>query len=133
MSRVVRAFLGVGASLAIPIGLTLVVAPGPFRAFSGNATPTLAGELSEIRAPGGAVLAIGLLMVLGVFRSGLQRLALGASAATFLGYAFGRLVSFGLDGMPSIDLAIAGLVEFGLGAGGLALFARRTAELEPNE
>lgn len=114
-----RALLAVAALASIAVGMALLFVPSAFRAYSGNTTPTAPGELSEIRAPAGALLSIGVALALGAQRSALRGAALFAACATFLGYGGGRLVSAALDGMPPHDLVLAGIVEIVLGVAAL--------------
>lgn len=62
---------------------------------------TTVNHLHVIRAAyGGAYLGIAALFLLGLLRSQLRTFALLSVAVLFGGFAFGRLVSIALDGMP---------------------------------
>ncbi|MDF3818405.1 DUF4345 domain-containing protein [Leptospira sp. 96542] len=71
--------------------------------------------LSEIKAPGGALLAFGLLLCFSLVRSKIRTMALGSTAVFLLGYGFARIVSIAFDGMPAPSLVTAMVMEIGLG------------------
>lgn len=79
------------------------------------------GLMSEIRAPGGALLASGVLVLSGIFVAMLKRMALLLSALLFLSYGASRIVSMLIDGAPPEALVGATLVELAIGTGCAAL------------
>ncbi len=77
--------------------------------------------LSEIRAPGGALIAAGALMLAGIFSTRHMTLSLGVSAALYLSYGAARLPSLSFDGLPDQTLIAATVFEILIGY--LSLFA----------
>ena len=82
--------------------------------------------LSEVRAPGGALLALGALIGTGAFVSRLTFSSALMGAALYLAYGGARLVSVVVDGMPTTILVAATVLELGVGlASGAVLFTHR--------
>jgi hypothetical protein len=119
--RWVMATLVADALVAVAIGIAIVGAPRSFIDSVGEPTADL---LSETRAPGGAILAIGAFITMAVIR----RRRLGAAAAmgalTYLGYGLSRVLGMVVDGVPSGTIVAATLVELALGVASLAIVRR---------
>ncbi|MHC4378333.1 MAG: DUF4345 domain-containing protein [Planctomycetota bacterium] len=98
-----RTYLILAGLAATWIGFALVSDPHAFHATNGIELSSAANAMSEVRAPGAALLAFG--------------------AVLYLGYGFGRVVSVALDGNPGEGLLGAMAIEFVLGA--LALLCLR--------
>ena len=79
------------------------------------------------RAVMGLYLGMGVIWVLGAFKSNLTRPALICCAGFMLGLAFGRLLSFLVDGQPHWLLVVYALVEVLFGTLALALLRRRAS------
>lgn len=109
-------FLGCAALVAWAIGVALTFAPAQFRESYGLSTPLDASALSEARAPGGALIGLGVLMAGGCLRPAWRSAGLAVAAATFLGYGLARVVGLLLDGRASSDLLAAAAVELVVGA-----------------
>lgn len=126
-----RALLFVSGLVAIAIGASILVAPAAFHASYGTDLGTNANLLSEIRAPGGALLVLGILMLVGAFTPTFTLASTAIAAAVYLAYGVSRLVSIGLDGMPGEGLLIATAIELVIGVGAAVTLARtsRRAEL----
>ena len=110
------ATLLVSGTIAAAIGAAIVVDPVGFHSTGGihlGADPAL---LNEMRAAGGALLAVGLLALAGVVFSRLRMLALTTSAMVYSGYGLARFVSFLMDGMPDQTLVWIALLELVVGA-----------------
>lgn len=121
------ALLVVASATATLIGASLALDPIGFEASAGlelTADPAL---LSELRAPGGALLLIGLFLGLGALRKVPRPTALLVGALLYLGYALGRAIGVGLDGAASEGLLVAMGIELVIGAGCLAAYLRRPA------
>ena len=73
-------------------------------------------QLSEVRAPGGALLVLGALMLIGVFSRAYTFASTSIAAAVYLAYGLSRLVSFALDGLPGEGLLVATAFELALGS-----------------
>lgn len=97
------------------IGTATLFAP---IAFLGTTGIDLGGQinlLSEIRAPGAALLAGGIVILLGVFVAQLRLTSTVIAILMFLSYGLGRFLSIALDGMPAQSIVAATIVEIGLG------------------
>jgi hypothetical protein len=75
---------------------------------------------------GGAFVGIAALFLLGLFREHLRAFSLLSVAVLFSGFAFGRLVSIVLDGVPAG--MFLGILAFELIFAGLALAALRAEQ-----
>lgn len=129
-ARSSQALLACSAAISLGVGTALAFFPVQFRASFGVASEHDAGALSEIRAPGGALIALGLLMLLGCASKAHRATGLRVASATFLGYGLARAVGFAIDGAPSADLLQAAAVELSFGAAAavaLAIEARTGA------
>lgn len=111
-----RAYLFLAGLAAASIGFALVTNPQAFHAGNGIELSNAANAMSEVRAPGAALLAFGLLIGSGAFLRSLAHTATIASAVLYLGYGLGRVASYALDGNPGEGLLTAMAIEFALGA-----------------
>ena len=125
-SKLVRALLFVSGLVAVVIGATILLAPESLHASYGTELGAAPSLLSEIRAPGGALLAAGLLVLAGAFVTRLSFAALAVAATVYLSYGLSRLVSMALDGVPDSGLVAATVIELVLG-GAAALAWTRSA------
>jgi len=119
-----RTYLLFAGLAATWIGFALVTDPRAFHATNGIELASAANAMSEVRAPGAALLAFGLLIGSGAFFRSVARLSTVTSAVLYLGYGLGRVVSYAVDGNPGEGLVGAMAIEFVLGA--LALPFLRT-------
>jgi uncharacterized protein DUF4345 len=117
------AFLIVSGLLAAAIGAAVTLTPLAFAASNGIQLSTDPSLLSEVRAPGGALLACGLLILAGAAVRELRFSASLIAAAVYLPYGLARLVSLLIDGVPAEGLLAATAIELVIGA--LALIAVR--------
>eukprot|EP00435_Cladocopium_sp_Y103_P077639 s1_g1378.t1 len=101
--------------IGIGIGGAILFEPIAFHATSGIAVPGDENLLSELRAAGGALLAIGLVVVLGAFVSRLTFTALILATVLYLSYGVSRVTSMILDGLPSSTLLAVTAFELGVG------------------
>lgn len=132
MPTFARALLIVSGLLAATIGTALLIAPVAFHAASGTDLGRDANLLSEIRAPGGALLVLGMLMLVGAFDAAFHRSALTIGAAVFLAYGLARVVSLVLDGLPADGLLLALVIELAIGAACLMTRLRMRAADTPH-
>jgi hypothetical protein len=114
-AKVIRGTLLLAGLPAIVIGAMLLFAPAMMHAANGVTLGARSSLLSEIRAPGGALAALGALIVLGALSSRLTFTAAVVGACTYLAYGASRLVSVVLDGAPSSSLVAATIAELVLG------------------
>ncbi|MEV8632451.1 DUF4345 domain-containing protein [Streptosporangium sp. NPDC051023] len=112
--RTAKAVLLVSGLVAIGIGGAILLAPVAFHEVNGI---HLDGSslLSETRAPGGALLATGVLITLGAFVPRLTFTAAIAGALTYLSYGLSRVLSVAVDGVPASGLVLSAAVEMVIG------------------
>ena len=132
-NRLQELTLGIAGLAALGIGLAITAAPASFYATYGIALGSDPNLLSELRAPGANLAALGTLIMAGTVRQDMQRLATFLGATVFLAYAFGRIVSMVLDGMPSSGLVQAALIELVIGGLCVALLWRGRSRSSANE
>lgn len=101
---------------AVGIGAAILTVPIAFHSTNGIALGDDTSLLSEIRAPGGALLTMGLFMLAGLIRARLVSFSLGIGAAIFLSYGLSRCLAIALDGWPDSGLVVATAFELLLGA-----------------
>ena len=126
LSRVVLALAGV---MAVFIGGALLVSPHAFFAMNHIELGDDPNLLSEIRAPGGLLLAAGAIMIAGVAMRRLTRVGLVTAAVVYCSYGASRLLGILLDGAPSSSLIGAMMIELVVGV----LTAVLVARAEKNE
>jgi len=110
-----KIILSVSGLTAVGIGTAILIIPVPFYAANGIELGSDASLLNEIRAPGGALLTMGLLIFAGLVRAGFARVSMLIGAAIFLSYGLSRGVSIALDGWPDIALVEAAAIEIAIG------------------
>jgi hypothetical protein len=108
--------LFISGSTAVGIGAAILTAPIAFHSLNGIALGDDTSLLSEIRAPGGALLTMGLFMLAGLMRARLVGSSLGVGAAIFLSYGLSRCLAVALDGWPEGGLVVAAAFELLIGA-----------------
>ncbi|ATC24764.1 DUF4345 domain-containing protein [Caulobacter vibrioides] len=109
------ALLLAAGSIALVIGVAILADPVGFHAAGGVRLSAEAGLLNEMRAAGGAILAVGLLALIGVFTVALRTVALTACAVVYSGYGLARLFSFLVDGVPNPALVWITALELVMG------------------
>jgi len=114
-TKTLRILLITSSLIAIGIGASILFAPAWFHAGHGIELGTGASLLSEVRAPGGALLGLGLLMGVGAFARAFTLASTAIAAAVYLAYGGSRLLSFALDGLPAPGLVGATALELALG------------------
>lgn len=121
-----RAIVLVSGLIGVAVGGAMLLLPVEFHAMAGIALGDSNSLLNEMRAAGGALLAIGLYIVAGAFRTHLTMTAAVASTLLYLAYGMSRILSMFVDGAPDDSLVlIAGLeIAWGL-ACALALVSYR--------
>jgi len=119
-----RAFLVVSSLIAIGIGASLLFTPAEFQASVGIDLGGNVNLLSEIRAPGGFLLAAGIYMMLGVFIRKIAHTSVVISTLIYLSYGFARLLGMAVDGMPHTNLVAATVLEIVIGVLGIVILLR---------
>jgi hypothetical protein len=127
-SKLVKALLVVSGISGIAIGGALLVYPVAFEASAGIHLEENVNMLSEVRAPGGALLVAGILMLSGAFISTLTHTSVVLATVFFLSYGFSRVLSILVDGVPTSSLVMATIAEIIIGILGVYIlfnFRRR--------
>ncbi len=114
-SKVFKSILFICGVIFAGVGGAILLAPEAFHGANGLELGRNASLLSEIRAPGGALLASGVLVVLGAFVPRIAFTSAVVSALLFLSYGTARVLSMALDGMPAVGLVQATILEISLG------------------
>ena len=114
-SKVLKTILFVAGLIATGTGGAILFMPADFFATNGIELGSNISLLSETRAPGGALLATGLLIMSGAFVAKLRFTSTVVSALVFLSYGLSRLLSMVIDGMPTKGLVQAAGLEIVIG------------------
>lgn len=126
MKRIQKIALGLAGITALGIGASILIASHAFYASYGIALGSDPSLLSELRAPGAGLAALGGVMLAGILRPALQHTAVVAALTVFLAFPAGRVLGLVADGMPSSGILTALVLELAIAA--LCLFAfRRSA------
>ena len=115
--------LGISGLTAVGIGGMITFAPHAFYASYGIALGDNPSLMSELRAPAAGLTTLGILMLLGIWKSALAQLAVAATLIVFLAFPAGRFIGLAVDGMPSFGIIGALLLEIAIAV--LCLFAFR--------
>ena len=122
--RATRGLLFLSGLLAVGIAATILVAPDLFYASYGIELGSNVNLVNELKAPAGALLVAGFIMLAGVFQRDLAPISFGTAAAIYLSYGGSRLLSMLVDGVPNESLVSAALIEVLIGAVCLFGFTR---------
>jgi hypothetical protein len=123
-SKVLKVILIASGLIVIVIGFGILFTPVAFFATSGIDLGSDVNLLNEIRPPGGALLAGGILIVSGVFMAELTFTSLVASILIYLSYGISRILSMVIDGMPTEALVVVTVLEIIIGLVGLFALIR---------
>ncbi|MEL6692276.1 MAG: DUF4345 domain-containing protein [Pseudomonadota bacterium] len=119
-----RTIIGIAGLIAASIGIAITVIPNAFYASSSISIAADPNLLSELRAPGANLAALGGIMIAGAFRSKWFNLSRVLAISVFFAFAVGRLVSWWIDGTPNTSIIIALAIEVVIGS--LVLLTTRT-------
>lgn len=120
--KLVKAFLILAGLIGVVIGAALLFTPIAFEASAGIDLENNTNLLSEIRAPGAALLLGGCFIIAGAFHAQWRFISLVLTCLFYLSYGIGRLYSGLIDGIPGETLIFATIIELGIGCLGLYLF-----------
>jgi len=115
LSMLKKPTLIISALVALGVGGAILAVPDAFYASNGITLGPNASLRNEIRAPGGALVGTGFLMLVGAFVPRIANTGLLIAATIFLGYGFARLLSMVIDGVPAINLMAASGLELTIG------------------
>lgn len=116
----VKTLLIISGIIGMGVGYALLFFPVAFEASAGITLGKDVNLLSEIRTPGGLLLAGGAIIFFGAFYSKLTYQSMLLSSLIYLSYGLARLVGIIMDGFPSESLMIAMIAELVIGL--LSLF-----------
>lgn len=120
-----KAALGVSGLTAVVIGASILAAPQAFYAGYGIALGGNASLLSELRAPAAGLAVFGVLMMMGIWRTGMAPVSKAAALTVFLAFPAGRLVGLVIDGLPSGGIIGALVFELIVAMFCVVAFSRR--------
>lgn len=124
-TRFQKITLGVSSATALAIGLFILIVPKTFYASYGIALEHDPNLLSELRAPGAGLAALGALMLAGLVRVTFAPVAIVAAFTVYLAFPVGRVVSIAVDGMPSQSILAALVIELVIACLLVTAFGRR--------
>lgn len=101
--------------IGIVVGGAQLIIPVAFESSAGIDLGTDSNLLSEMRAAGGTLLVAGILILSGVFISGIAYLSVIISTLFYISYGLSRIISMVADGMPGSSLLIATVAEIVVG------------------
>lgn len=110
-SKMLKTILIVSGLIASGVGSVILFSPVAFYATYGIELGGNFSLLNEIRAPGGALLASGILIFSGAFVNRLAFTAVIVSALLYMSYGLSRVLSMAIDGMPAEGLVQAAVLE----------------------
>ena len=114
-SKVLKSILIISGLIASAIGAAILFSPVTFYAAYSIELGRDVSLLNEIRAPGSALLASGVLIISGAFVDKLAFTAAVISSLLFLSYGLSRVMSIAIDGMPVEGLVQAAALEIVIG------------------
>lgn len=120
-SKMFTAILIMSGIIGVFVGGNILLDPIHFYAASGISLGENISLLNEIRASGGALVAVGGLIFIGAFWKKLTFTSIIISMLMFLSYGFSRVLSMLLDGMPKEIFVTVAVCEIVIGL--LAFFA----------
>lgn len=118
-SKALKAILLVSGLILTVIGSATLFAPVTFLGTSGIDLGGQVNLLSEIRAAGGALLASGLIVILGVFIPRLTFTSTIIAILVFLSYGIARILGIAIDGVPAQEFIAVTVIEIVVGAAGI--------------
>ncbi|EPJ43574.1 MAG: hypothetical protein OFPI_42360 [Osedax symbiont Rs2] len=129
-SKFLKTVLFLSGLIAAGIGASILLDPIAFHGASGIKLTDNINLLNEMRAAGGALLAIGLLIIIGCFVARLTYTATLVASLMYLAYGLSRVLSFGFDGLPNASLVQVAVLELAIGA--LCIFCLRKYRIAKN-
>jgi hypothetical protein len=114
-SKVLRMVLFLSGLIATGIGGAILFLPAAFHATNGIDLGGNSSLLSEVRAPGGALMASGILIMSGTFVAKLTFTSAVVSTLLYFSYGLSRILSMAVDGLPAERLVQAAVLELVIG------------------
>lgn len=110
-SKVLKTILLISGLMLTGFGAAILFMPVEMAALNGIEFGGQISLLSETRAPGGALLASGILIMSGAFLAKLTFTSVVVSALVYLSYGLSRILSMATDGMPAEGLVQVAVLE----------------------
>lgn len=129
ISKPLKLMLLVSGLIATAIGGAILFIPDAFYSTYGIELSNNVSHINEIRAPGGALLAMGVLIMAGAFVAGLTFTSTVIATVLYLAYGFSRLLSMAADGLPDGGLVWAAGLELIIGTVSLYALLRASKGL----
>ena len=123
-SKVLKTILILSGLIASVIGALILFAPVAFYATNNIELGGNINLLNEIRAPGAALLASGILIISGAFVDKLAFTSVVVSTLLYLSYGLSRVMSIAIDGMPVEGLVQATILEIIIGLASIFALVR---------
>jgi hypothetical protein len=114
-TKILKAVLLISGLIAAGVGGTILSMPVAFYATYGIELDGNISLLNEVRAPGGALLASGILIMSGAFVSKLTFTSAVVATLLYLPYGLSRILSMTIDGIPAEGLVQAAGLEMAIG------------------
>jgi hypothetical protein len=115
-STVLKSILSISGLVVIGVGGTILLMPVAFYAVANDVD--LRGQvnlLNEIRAGGGGLLVLGILILSGAFVKKLTFSSIVISIGLYFSYGIARILSMMLDGKPSGGIVVTTVAEILIG------------------
>ena len=128
-SKILKSIIIISGLIGVYVGIEILFMPVSFYATSGIHLGENISLLNEMRAPGGALLASGLLITLGAFWERLAFTSIVLATLLYLSYGLSRIYSMVIDGAPAEILVYVAIAEILVGSVcAVALFKYRVVE-----
>ena len=114
-SKALKTILFISGLMLAGFGGAILFMPAAMAALNGVELGGNASLLSETRAPGGALLASGILVILGAFVAKLTFTSTVVAALVYLSYGLSRILSMAIDGLPAEGLVQVTVLEIATG------------------
>ena len=112
MTRLIQSILHLNGWVAVLIGSFIVIDPASMLASYGLQSELSAALLSELRAPGGLLIACGLAIVQSTFSADNFQRGLTFSIMVYGSYGGVRVLGIFFDGIPATGILMATAIEF---------------------
>ncbi len=114
-SKLLKIVLIISGLIGAIVGLASLIIPVQFYALNQINLGGQINLLNEIRASGGSLFIIGILIISGAFVKRLTYTSIVLSTVMYLSYGISRILSMILDGMPVNDLIYVCIIEIVIG------------------
>lgn len=114
-SKVLKAILVISGLIGAAVGASLLFTPIALYASVGNDVTGMVSLLSDLRATGGSLLILGILIALGAFVARLAYTSTLLATVLYLSYGTARVYGFSIDGMPGDVIVQVTILELVIG------------------